>query len=94
MGSQDKYLRSRAYEQSLEINEKKTTGNIDIILSVDNVLFDIKNSSCKNSYNAATCTDILLMTRYLQHALPELDAILYRIDLINQCNTSVRLSGG
>lgn len=80
MGSQDKYLRSRAYEQSLEINGKKTTGNIDIILSVDNVLFDIKNSSCKNSYNAATCTDILLMTRYLQLALPEFDAIIqYRL---------------
>lgn len=36
----------------------------------------------KNFYNAATCTDILLMTQCLQYALPEFDAIiLYRVDL-------------
>lgn len=36
----------------------------------------------KNFYNAATCTDILLMTQCLQYALPEFDAIiLYIVDL-------------
>lgn len=30
----------------------------------------------KNFYNAATCTDILLMTQCLQYALPEFDAII------------------
>lgn len=53
-----------------------------IILFVDIVLFVIKKSRWKNFYNAATYTEILLMTQCLQYALPEFDAIiLYIVDL-------------
>lgn len=85
--SQDKYLRCNVYMyKAYKVNEPNYLQHwwtyFPIIISVHIVLFVIKNSRWKNIYNAATYTDILLMTQCLQYALPEFDAIiLYRVDL-------------